>query len=472
MSAEKRSLTDFEDFPGEINEDKRLYEFPKLYKKDSKGNWSQWQVFVRLIKSKDKKTNKTNWDLDDDIPIPIKKKYIKGKPIPDNVDVQVWVEYGRVDGKITRGAPTYSEAKNIGRANERTALQTGLIDARSRFLKQKKRGYRETKNEELDDKLKCHARWYPMLLHKFEKYKKKIKYPCYLQEKLDGQRCLAFLNLKNKKIDDVTIDDVVLYSRTQHNWKGHSYIKEELLPILINMYDEKDNCSLYLDGELYRQNTPLQDIASFSKNEQINDKAGPNANQYWIYDCFYPTKLDLGYEDRLELLDDAFQDYPDDHEDNNKYWVKYLEVEIAKSEKEVYDLLEKHIKLGHEGVVVKNVNMKYLTSYTHTGDFLRSKEALKLKKRIREEYPVVDFTHGSRGDAKKRIIWILETEKGDKFKATPNVPHEEAEKLLKKANKKFDKKFKDRMMTIEFESKSKKGIPLKPKAIGFRDTTI
>ncbi len=59
--------------------------------------------------------------------------------------VQVIVEFGKLGGKEVQRKATYSEPKNIGRSNETTDCQQAVLDAKSKWEKQVRLGYRETK---------------------------------------------------------------------------------------------------------------------------------------------------------------------------------------------------------------------------------------------------------------------------------------------------------------------------------------
>ena len=89
-------------------------------------------------------------------------------------------------------------------------------------IKQKRKSKKKEKIEEVDDELndaknstkilkKC---YYPMLAHPFNQKKKEIKYPCFVQPKLDGVRCVA-------------VGDE-LFSRNGNPFPTLNHIKEEL----------------------------------------------------------------------------------------------------------------------------------------------------------------------------------------------------------------------------------------------------
>ena len=77
--------------------------FPILYKKSVKGAIQQWQIFVN--------------------------------------GNSFYTEAGQKDGQITQSLPTFTEGKNIGKANETTPEQQAILDAQAKYDKKIKEGY-------------------------------------------------------------------------------------------------------------------------------------------------------------------------------------------------------------------------------------------------------------------------------------------------------------------------------------------
>ena len=206
------------------------------------------------------------------------------KAINNNLKLFIYTEYGLINGKITKTEPTIiDKGKNINKSNETSILTQGLIYMRNLYLKKQKSGY----NINID--LIEQNDIYPMALQIYSKNKKHIKYPCYIQPKLDGIRLIAKYN--NNKTD------IILQSRRLNEYIGFEFIEEEI-KILLN-----DNKNLILDGELYNHNLDLQNISGIVRNEKSNkDK---NKLQYYIFDCFEINKNDT-FEDRIQLLQVKF----------------------------------------------------------------------------------------------------------------------------------------------------------------------
>ncbi|QXL90520.1 DNA ligase [Salmonella phage NINP13076] len=101
---------------------------------------------------------------------------------------EVVVEFGKENGKVQQKR-TKCEMKNVGRANQTTAVFQAVLEARSKWEKQVRLGYRETK-----EALQTEENFSPMLAHDAIKRSKALVYPAYVQPKLDGVRALVTLD--------------------------------------------------------------------------------------------------------------------------------------------------------------------------------------------------------------------------------------------------------------------------------------
>ena len=281
-----------------------------------------------------------------------------------------------------------------------------------------------------------------MALQIYSKNKKHIKYPCYIQPKLDGIRLIAKYN--NNKTD------IILQSRRLNEYIGFEFIEEEI-KILLN-----DNKNLILDGELYNHNLDLQNISGIVRNEKSNkDK---NKLQYYIFDCFEINKNDT-FEDRIQLLQVKFNLFT-----NFKY-LKLVDTLLVNNEKEGDKLYKDFINKKYEGIVYKNKNALY--EYSNIKE-IRSMQYLKRKKTYDAEYPIIGYEEGLHGKDKGAIIFIMKTDDNKEFRAVPNMSLKKRKELYKEAMKDF-KKFKNKLATISFDEYSQDKIPLRAKFISIRD---
>lgn len=513
MAASKRDFVNFHDFPGSVNDGKGIYEFPELRKIDSMDRVRIWRIFVRLVKDTNRQSG-IDWNLLDEKQVKIKDKYFEVangySDLPNGVIAEVWAENGLETGKITRNAPSYFDTvAHKGRANQRNPFQQALIRARADYLKREERGGSKNKSAK-KTKRSTNVMYFPMLAKTWKDGNKHLRYPLYIQPKLDGVRCLVYLKKKNGGVDDV-----VVYSRTQKEFPAMEYLKEVLYPYLNELFDDSSvpHQSIYLDGELYRHGDKLQDISGRSRNDrkrpnlskrliakkgatkknvnETKDNTGESKNtinktlnlatlnQYHMYDCFYPLELDTQYEDRKEQLEELYDAIKGSDAPDYKYLpanthptdiVKLTPTKKVSSLKAATKLYNKYITNDYEGVIFRNVDGEYLAHPTKTSSAMRSKNLVKMKQKFTDEYEVVGFTEGRRGKDKGAIIWICKTTDDKKFNVTPkDITYEKRYELFKKAQKAFDTKYKGRMITVEYEDLSKAGVPQRAKSMTFRD---
>jgi hypothetical protein len=167
--------------------------------------------------------------------------------------------------------------------------------------KEKEEDIMDTDEERTPTKI-SYKKYYPMLAHQFNQKKKEIKYPCFVQPKLDGVRCITVSGR--------------LYSRNGNPFPTLEHIKKELDSL-------KDN--LVLDGELYTDDINFEKIVGLvRKNTKTSEE---KANTLKIYlNVFDYVDANLPYEKRLSNLNDFFE--------SNKglKYIKQVKTEECKNE--------------------------------------------------------------------------------------------------------------------------------------------
>ena len=462
MTSSVRDFTDFEAFPGELDAGTGYHSLPLLWHKDGANRWRMWQIHVRIIKNPTETLTGIDWDLLKEKQIPIKKNYYTmGEKISLVAAAEAWVETGIENGKITRNSPTYfTDPLNKDKANERNIFQTALVYARSQWLKRKERGGSESKS--VIHISQTNTLFFPMLAKTFKDGEKHLQFPLYVQPKLDGVRCLMYLQKKNGGVKNV-----VAYTRTKKMFPSVDYVKKILYPYLDALYDDEKNQSIYFDGELYKHGKKLQDISGDSRNEASDTTVdNKNRNEYHIYDCFYPLELDMPFSRRLEQLKAFYEAL----EPSDSIVLKRVPTFLIKNQIEVSKKYTHFTKMGYEGIMLRNANGPYLANSQRTGAFLRSKDLVKMKPKFADEYELVGYTEGSKGKDKGAILWICQTKTGEQFNVAPkDITYEERYTLFQEAEKNFNEKYKGRMLTVEYEDLSKNEVPLRAKALAFRD---
>jgi len=469
MSADKRTFVDFDTaFPGSINTDRNLYIFPTLYKTANTGKVREWTIYIRLIK-KDSvnktETKKQNWELMHETEVPIKSLYLEETlKMPHGIVAEMWTESGISSMKISRSAATYIEAKNVGKKNERNALQQALVTARGKYLKKIDEGS-TLSLDKVSEVVVANptSRFYPMLALKYEKLISKIDFKdLFIQVKLDGNRCLAFLDT----IKNPTYKNVVLYSRQLKDWPHNppnDLVRKSLLEFLIDAYDMERMESIYLDGELYRHDLTLQEINSIVRGK--GDAGEPI--EYHVYDHFYPYYDKEGFAQRNTVL----KTFYDDSDKEVKKYTKLVKTTEIHSEVECDELYKEALSKKYEGIMIRTAHGPYEKSMVKKSEQLRSKNLLKRKETFDEEFEVVDYTEGENGKEHGAVVWICKSKNknGDTFNVVPNLPHKERYDIFNECKKKFAEKYEGRLLKVEFRGLSNNNIPLQAKAIEFRD---
>lgn len=456
MTSSVRDFTDFESFPGTIDDGTKYHSMPILWHKDSASRWRLWQIHIRMIKKSNNPFTGIDWDLLAEKQVPIKTTYYSmNTKIPVSVISEVWVETGIENGKITRSAPTYfTEPLNKGKINERNVFQNALIYARAQWLKRKDKGGLESKNIRVS--VESNTMYFPMLAKTFKDGEKHLRFPLYVQPKLDGVRCLMFLKKKNGGVKNV-----VAYTRAKKPFPSIEYLKKIAYPYLNALYDDDKNQSIYLDGELYKHGKKLQDISGDSRNESTDTSiTNINRNEYHIYDCFYREELNTPFAQRYEQLSALYDAL--DLEDAKV--IRKVPTYLVKNMIEASKKYTQFTKMGYEGAMLRNANGPYQSSAS-----TRSNDLVKMKPKFTDEFEIVGFTDGSKGKDKGAIIWICQTD-DQQFNVTPkDISYAERYELYNDAVENFDEKYLGRMMTVEYEDLSSAGVPLRAKALTFRD---
>lgn len=281
----------------------------------------------------------------------------------------IYVTHGQVGGKLQEKVTVITEGKNKGRANETTHYEQALAEAKSKWNKQKDKLYLEKGETSKSFDVR------PMLAQSYDKHGHKIKYPCYVQPKLDGLRCLA------------TKDG--LYSRQGKPFKAMAHIADALI-IVFSRYPD-----LILDGELYSHEIDFQSIISGTKRDESNELT--SKIEYHVYDCIESNK---SYKDRLSLLDNVI--------DVDTKVIKLVQTEYISQEDDVPYWHDKFVEDGYEGIMLRNAAGVYTPDK-------RSYDLQKVKSFKDDEFKIVAV----RPDKNQQAVFTCVTQDGTEFDVKP-----------------------------------------------------
>lgn len=324
------------------------------------------------------------------------------------------VEHGFVDGKITR-TETICEGKKNTNGGEQAQKEAAAL-----YQKKLKSGYTVKESDESNDSNS--KIYFPMLANEYSD-KTPLIYPCLVQPKLDGIRCVIY-----KK------GEIIFQSRNNTIFQQFPEIAKDLDPFFI------ENPDLVLDGELYHHSLGFQKITSI-----VRKKGHPELDQvqYHIYDliCKEP------YLKRYEII--------------SKIKGKHLfcvETKRAVSREHIEQYHTHYTGLGYEGIMIRNPNGLY-------HEKARSKDLLKYKHFKDAEFLVIGHTEGKHGIP----VFTCVTDKpgspgkpltfGVMMKCSTSLKQEMLENVTDYYNK---------YLTVKYQELSEDGIPRFPIGIAFR----
>jgi DNA ligase-1 len=387
-----------------------MYQFPILYGSDKSGKNKQWSAAV--------------YEKDD---IAIAE-----------------IEFGQVGGKLQKTTREYTEGKNIGKKNETTPYQQCLNETRKRWEdKKEKESYTEGLPEELpkdsdnpsnnpseDEKSE---KYFPMLAHTYEpsstkKKKNDIIFPCYVQPKLDGLRCIVYS----------TRGSIVCQSRTGTYFETMEHIVKEITP-----YFNGDK-NLVFDGELYTTEMPFEQLAGLIKKKKITDVDRERLKHvnYHIYDIIN----DDPYSKRCKWIHENICD---------KRYLSSVPTFLT-DKKGFKKYFSEFVEEGYEGIMLRNVEGLYRCNF-------RSHDLQKYKEFMESEYEIVGAKEGD-GRDKGTVIWVCKNEEGNEFSVRPRGTIEMRKEWFENSHD-----YIGGMLTVIYQELSEMGIPRFPVGKSIRD---
>ena len=352
-------------------------------------------------------------------------------------DNTIVTSYGQVGGEEIRNEETISKGKNIGKANETTPHQQAVSQAKAKWKKKHDAGYHEEGKER--------PVLLPMLAHDYHKRGHDIKFPCYVQPKIDGVRGFIYR--------DESTNEIVILSRTGKPYNHLQHIKEEIKSSGI-----LNDPNIVLDGELFTFDLTFEEITGVCRKNTMTKeyKAKMNKIQFWTFDIVHLNNLNMHFEKRLNVLINTVL--------SNKSklsTVVLVDTLIINKKEDMKTCHGNYIEKGFEGIILRNIKGTYKIKN-------RSKDLQKYKEFQDDEYTIVDFTEGV-GLAKGTVIWICEyhntkNDKMERFNVRPRGSTENRKTYFQNGDDYIGKK-----LTVRFQELSDVGCPRFPVGITIRD---
>lgn len=284
-----------------------------------------------------------------------------------------WTEEGIQGGTITTSKPTVCKAKNVGRSNETTPQQQAEAEAQAKWQKKVDSGY----NEVLTSEKKFFE---PMLAHEVSKYEKLLfTIPTFIQPKLDGLRAISA--------------DNTLMSRNGKPYTACPHLLQN---------------EVTLDGELYnhKYRDNFNKIVSLCKKQSPTPEELDEAKlsvQMWVYD--FPDHKGK-FSDRLVALKKWITKKADDH------FVLVPTYEV-KNKVDIEKYHDKFLEMGFEGSIIRLDLGEYENK--------RSKQLLKKKDFVDEEFVILEAVEGEGGRAGTIGYFVMQLEEGSDRTFKSNV---------------------------------------------------
>ena len=190
---------------------------------------------------------------------------------------QIQYEFGLEHGKKQVQPKQIDEGKNIGRSNETTHYEQAVKEVKSKMKKKMDSGYCEDRNNIQTPIL-------PMLAHTFEKRKHNIKYPCFIQPKIDGIRMTC--RMVNGRIE--------MFTRKGKPFTPLHNLEKHLEDCFENIDEQPD--TFYLDGELFSDTLTFQELAGVVRSSKSSFEELSQV-KYVIFDCFVSYRQGTGTDE-------------------------------------------------------------------------------------------------------------------------------------------------------------------------------
>lgn len=217
--------------------------------------------------------------------------------------------------------------------------------------------------------------------------------------------------------------------------------------------------TVILDGELFVRGKTLQQISGAARMEK--NVYDCDWLQYWVYDCYDSSNVDMIASDRykflmLELCDNCdIPMYLTIEDDKHNVPIRLLLHEYVEGWDNMKKLHDKWVAEGFEGAVITDPSKPYKVGS-------RCNNLIKIKQYKSEDFTVIGYKLGLRGSEDMTFTCALED--GRTFEAMPVGDRATKAEYVKN----FDNKYRGHKAECTFFNYSDDGIPTQPKLRIFR----
>lgn len=333
--------------------------------------------------------------------------------------------FGQENGNLQTSEPTTCVGKQ-GRSDEEQAE----FEAKALWTKKLKKDYAQTRAAALAGKADALVEGgiLPMLAHKFSEHGDKLKYPCFVQPKLDGHRCITG-----------GPDPFGMWSRTRKPIRSVPHIEKEARRLIKGRM-------VRFDGELYNHDyrEKFEELSHFIR--QSKPTRGHEIVQYHVYDLDTPGTFRERWKELCEIIGPK-----------GLGPIHLVETREVNNEDELMLAFEDFRAQGYEGAVARNADGLYVNK--------RSYDLLKIKKFDDAEFLCVEVEEG-KGKMAGHAVFICKNTAGTAlFKAKMKGDHAALAKYIE-----HPELVVGRWVTVKYQGlTNKNGVPRFPVALRIRE---
>jgi DNA ligase-1 len=253
---------------------------------------------------------------------------------------------------------------------------------------------------------------------------KRVSFPCFVQPKLDGVRCIT---------------------DGEHFWSRNG----KLFPDINLKHLCVPHLRFLVDGELMLDGESFEDTISAIKNASTEDRTRSAAIQFYAFDVI--TKEE--FRDRRHSLDWVLNHA----NDYTGHWQSVPTIKIADM-RWLLIFARQMLRQGHEGTMIRSPYGRYESK--------RSDGLLKWKPLMDDEFKIIGVKE-AKGKDKGTPVFICATKRGStakEFRARPRGTMAQRRSMWRDRKSLIGKK-----LTVEFQYFMKSGRPRHPRAKVLRD---
>lgn len=407
--------------------------FPILYKRTKTGAIQYWKIEVedpiRPVTDGDWAfIRKESGQLGTTSPVRHSEKITEGKQKRSYIEQAIamaesdWKKKQDEGYKtlISVGVETVTDEAWTGERYMTTAGWMDLSDALDRYLPES--------NTDASGNVK------PMLATDWKKIKK-VEYPCIVEPKLDGVRCLLIVSGEEGM-------EVKFLSRSGKEYLTLGHIEADVF----SAWDPGDRIHepFILDGEIYSNELTFQEIVQATKKQCSNCEK----LHFRAYDVVNEEPM----KQRRATLRDLVERIDSRH-------IQLIQHDVANNEKEVLDYHNNAVQNGYEGAMLRLFDGKYEQGH-------RSRNLLKVKEFDEVEYAAVGMEFGQRGV--EDLLFLCKTIDGQDFKAKMQGTREQKQTIYNEL-KEVDMIENNILVTVKHFGFTTDRIPRFPVAKAIRD---